>query len=175
MYPPPATTTPGTRPVAVTRAARALLVAVLLTVGIAATAMVSSVVAFDRYESSYSRRTLDTFRDVEVAAAVGYLILALVVAALAWGILRGRRGTWIATFVVSGLCVSFGFCGLLNLLPAWSELVSLVLNLLLVAAHATAIVLLASRPSREFFTARRAAADADRGRRTGGDPRPDHR
>jgi len=184
--PQPAPARPGARPNTVTLAAGAMMLAVLITVGMVVVTIANMTSVLNKF-SDIPQSTVDTieplFKGVEIASIVVYMLFAVAVALLALGNLRGKRGTWIATFVVSGLFVLCGFCGMLSngtggnfggsananglntndLLPDWSYPVTMVLDVLLIAAHAAAIVLLAVRPSSAFFNANRKSPTADPG------------
>ncbi len=179
MYPPPSvppaapgfSTAAGGRPITVTAAVACMLAAVVVNLGQVAV----SVLAITRIgdwmaAQGLSQSTVDSatnvFKVAQVISIIIYLLLSITIVVLALGNLRGKRGTWITTFVISGLFVVCGFCGAIgslsntattsnidtsSMMPGWYMPVSIVLAVLLVLCHGVAIVLLAIKQSSQYF------------------------
>jgi hypothetical protein len=170
---------PGGRPTTVTAAVGAMMAAVvvsLVSVAISVIAMPKLAAQFDSLSGDTG--TMKTvFKVSQVISIVFYILVAVLIVFLAIGNLRGKQGTRIATWVVSGLFLLCGICGTLSTLSGagytsgtatgdiynaipWYRPVSLVVTLLLLATHGAAIVLLALKPSNEYFQRNKAAQQA---------------
>ncbi|BCJ39070.1 hypothetical protein Athai_65730 [Actinocatenispora thailandica] len=155
-----------------TAAAACMLAAVLVNVvtvaiSLLAIARISDWMAAQGVSQSTVDSATSIFKVIQVVSIIIYLLLAVTIVLLALGNLRGKRGTWIATFVISGLFVVCGFCGVLgnltntattsnvdtsSMMPGWYVPVSTLLAVLLVLCHGAAIVLLAIKQSSQYFT-----------------------
>ncbi|GAA4217144.1 hypothetical protein [Actinocatenispora rupis] len=173
--PPPQQPGPGERPTTVTAAGGLQMFTVLLSLVTAALALVAMPKLTAAYDTAGVTDT-GTFKSImkvsQVGSMVFYILLAVLIVFLVLGNLRGKQGTRIASFVVSGLYVLCGICGALGTATGagtsggvdiyaaipWYRWISLLLTILLLLAHGGVIVLLALKPSTEFFTRNKAAA-----------------
>jgi hypothetical protein len=105
-------------------------------------------------DSSLTEDEVDTAYAVSVAVAIFFgLLFGGIYVWLALQIRGGKNWARVTTFVVAGIGVAFGLFGLLGEAPALSRLIGVVVLLI----DAAIIVLLAMRPSSEFFARARAA------------------
>ncbi|HEY3501325.1 MAG TPA: hypothetical protein VGN37_00910 [Actinocatenispora sp.] len=178
---PPAPPAPAGRPTTVTAAVGAMMAAVvvsLVSVAVSVVAMPKIVDGFDNMAGAADTGTMKSiFKFSQVFSIVLYLLVAILIVFLAIGNLRGKQGTRIATWVVSGLFLLCGVCGTLSTLSGagytsgtstgdiynaipWYRPVSLVVTLLLLLTHGAVILLLALKPSNEFFQRNKVAKQA---------------
>ncbi len=159
-----------TRPTTVTAAVGFMILAVLLMlVSVAVSIVVISTLSskFDDMAGQTGGANFGTiFKITQVVTIVLYLLVSVTIMLLAVGNLRGRNGTRIASWVISGLFALCGLCGSLSvfgtgmgtssvdtyaLMPSWYKPVSLSLAVLMMLAHIGVIILLALPKSNAFF------------------------
>ena len=164
------------RPTTVTAAVGCMILAVLLMlVSVAVSIVLISTLSdkFDAMAGGSGAPNFGTiFKYIQIGTIVLYLLVSVTIMALAVGNLRGRNGTRIATWVISGLFALCGLCGSLStfgsgmgtssvdtyaLMPTWYKPVSVSLAVLMMLAHAGVIILLALPKSNAFFRQAKAA------------------
>lgn len=172
--PPPVAGQPTRRPTTVTGAVVCLLVAAVASLGMAVVA-IAVLSAIGSQENKALRATggdlvrgvATTAKGYAIATAVVYVAVTVALLILAMGNLRGRPAARIGSFVVSGVFVACGLCGVLggagaqfsatdngvqyDFLPGWYRLAATPLAIIVIGAHVGVIVLLAQRRSAAFF------------------------
>lgn len=147
-------TAQGPAPATVVNAARLIIVRVVLALlGVIVTLTTQDSLRSDMAKASptLDQHSLDVAMGVAIAVSVvSAVVIAILWGALAWLIVKGKNWARIVIWVFAGLALLFGLISLLR--P--SGVLSLVMGVLDIGLDAAIIVLLAQRPSAEFFRRR---------------------
>ncbi len=147
-------TVQGPAPASVVNAARLIVVRIVLALlGVIVTLTTQDSVrsALAKASPTMDQHSLDVATRVAVTVSVvSAVVFAILWGVLAWLIVKGKNWARIVIWVFAGLTLLFGLISLLQ--P--SGVLSLVMGVVDVGLAAAIIVLLAQRPSTEFFRRR---------------------
>ena len=147
-------TVQGPAPASVVNAARliiARIVLALLGVIVTLTTQDSLRSAMAKASPTMDQHSLDVAMGVAIAVSVAFAVaFAILWGVLAWLIVKGKNWARIVIWVFAGLALFFGLLALVR--P--SGVLSVVMNVIDVGLDVAIIVLLAQRPSAEFFRRR---------------------
>lgn len=147
-------TVQGPAPASVVNAARLIVVRIvlaLLGVIVTLTTQDSLRSAMAKASPTLDQHSLDVAMGVAIAVSVAFAVaFAILWGVLAWLIVKGKNWARIVIWVFAGLALFFGLLALVQ--P--SGVLSVVMNVIDVGLDVAIIVLLAQRPSAEFFRRR---------------------